>query len=169
MAMAPVHVAFIWHMHQPWYLWPSSRQAALPFARLHATGAYCDMPWLLKRFDDTRVTFNVVPSLVSQLAGYAAGEITDRAMELSRCDAADLGLNDQRYLLTHMCGGHHHHGSYDMRTRQFHALPRAPGYWAQLSDACESGGNSASIAGGYIYHVNYHQLTAWTGRQEGTP
>lgn len=106
MAMAPVHVAFVWHMHQPWYLWPGSRQAALPFARLHATGAYYDMPWLLERFDDTRVTFNLVPSLVSQLVGYAAGEITDRALELSQCNAADLGPDDQRYLLTHMCGGH---------------------------------------------------------------
>jgi hypothetical protein len=34
------------------------------------------------------------------------GEIVDRAVELSRRDATDLTLDDQRYLLTHMCGGH---------------------------------------------------------------
>ncbi|MGC9318169.1 MAG: hypothetical protein ACP5KN_09060 [Armatimonadota bacterium] len=99
-------VAFVWHMHQPWYLWPNSSRAALPFARLHATSAYYDMPWLLSRFDDTRVTFNLVPSLIEQLRGYAAGEVSDRALELSLRDPEDLGLDDQRYLLTHMCGGH---------------------------------------------------------------
>ncbi|MGI5817761.1 MAG: hypothetical protein ACOX9R_06645 [Armatimonadota bacterium] len=104
--MRRVHVAFVWHMHQPWYLWPDSSRAALPFARLHACGAYYDMPWVLRQFDHTRVTFNLVPSLVEQVEGYAEGEIVDRAVELSRRDATDLTLDDQRYLLTHMCGGH---------------------------------------------------------------
>ncbi len=107
--MGPVHIAFVWHMHQPWYLWPGSQRAALPFTRLHACSAYYDMPWLLvgdgTRLDDTRVTFNLVPSLVSQLEGYVAEEITDRALELSLRDPADLNLDDRRYLLTHMCGG----------------------------------------------------------------
>ncbi len=104
--MSRIHVAFVWHMHQPWYLWPASNRAALPFARLHASGSYYDMPWLLRDFDDTRVTFNLVPSLVEQIQGYAEGEIVDRAAELSRRDPSDLTLDDQRYLLTHMCGGH---------------------------------------------------------------
>lgn len=106
MASGPIYVAFIWHMHQPWYLWPNSQTAALPFARLHASSAYYDMPWLLSRFENMRVTFNLVPSLVEQIQGYAAGEITDRAQQLSMRDPDDLGLDDQRYLLTHMCGGH---------------------------------------------------------------
>lgn len=104
--MDRLYVAFVWHMHQPWYLWPNSSRAALPFARLHATSAYYDMPWLLSRFNDTRVTFNLVPSLIEQLRGYAAGEVSDRALELSLRDPEELGLDDQRYLLTHMCGGH---------------------------------------------------------------
>ncbi|MGD9497077.1 MAG: glycoside hydrolase family 57 protein, partial [Armatimonadota bacterium] len=101
-----VHVALVWHMHQPWYVWPNSRYAALPAARLHACAAYHDMPWLLRQFDDTRVTFNLVPSLVRQLERYVAGETTDRALELSERPAADLTPDDQRYLLTHLCGGH---------------------------------------------------------------
>ncbi|MFW6438374.1 MAG: hypothetical protein ACOCZ7_05095 [Armatimonadota bacterium] len=104
--MSRIDIAFVWHMHQPWYLWPDSNRAALPFARLHASGAYYDMPWLLREFDDTRVTFNLVPSLVEQIQGYVDGQIVDRAAELSRRDPADLSLDDQRYLLTHMCGGH---------------------------------------------------------------
>lgn len=105
MAAGRACVAFLWHMHQPWYPWPGTKRAALPFARLHASSGYYDMPWLLGRFEDTRVTFNLVPSLVGQLQAYAAGELTDRALELSERDASDLSLDDQRYLLTHMCGG----------------------------------------------------------------
>jgi alpha-amylase/alpha-mannosidase (GH57 family) len=104
--MARVNVAFVWHMHQPWYLWPDSHWAALPFARLHATAAYYDMPWVLRQFDQTRVTFNLVPSLIEQVQGYMRGEIGDRAALLSRRHPYDLSLDDQRYLLTHMCGGH---------------------------------------------------------------
>ncbi len=102
--MGRIHVAFVWHMHQPWYLWPGAGRAALPFVRLHACSSYFDMPWLLRRFDDTRVTFNLVPSLVEQLQGYAEGQIVDRAWELSRRHPEELSLDDQRYLLRHMCG-----------------------------------------------------------------
>jgi len=83
-----------------------------------------------------------------------------------RCQNGDNNSNfsvaGNQFFNAHMCGGHHHHGSFDLDTKKFHELPRAPGYWGELSDACESGGNAASIAGGFIYHINYHQLTAWT-------
>ena len=82
---------------------------------------------------------------------------------------SNFSMAGRQFFNAHMCGGHHHHGSFDFETRTFHALPRAPGYWGQLSDACESGGNAASIANGFIYHVNYHQLTAWTTAQGDKP
>jgi len=78
---------------------------------------------------------------------------------------SNFSMAGNQFFNAHMCGGHHHHGSFDLDARTFHAMPRAPGYWGQLSDACESGGNSAAIANGFIYHVNYHQVTAWaTGK-----
>ncbi len=102
----PIKVAFIWHMHQPWYLYPGTQEAALPFVRLHACSAYYDMPWLLSQFGQTAVTFNLVPSLTEQLARYARGEATDRALELSRRDAADLSPDDKRQLLARFSTGH---------------------------------------------------------------
>ncbi len=104
--MPPLKVVFLWHMHQPWYLWPGSPEAALPFARLHACSGYYDMPWLLQRFDHTRVVFNLVPSLTEQILRYARGETTDRLLELSRCPAADLEPEDQADLLSHFATGH---------------------------------------------------------------
>ncbi|MBM3498620.1 MAG: glycoside hydrolase [Armatimonadetes bacterium] len=107
--MVPVKVALVWHMHQPWYLWPDGAEAALPFARLHGYAGYHDMPWLARQFSRTRVTFNLVPSLMAQIAGYARGDITDRALELSHRPAADLDEDQQAYLLRHFAAGHPDH------------------------------------------------------------
>jgi alpha-amylase/alpha-mannosidase (GH57 family) len=107
--MSPVKVAFVWHMHQPWYVWPDSDRAALPFARLHAYASYHDMPWLVRQFPNTTATFNLVPSLMKQIVGYARGEITDQPLELCRRPAADLDADEQAYLLTHFPSGHPDH------------------------------------------------------------
>jgi alpha-amylase/alpha-mannosidase (GH57 family) len=104
--VTPLQVAFVWHMHQPWYLWPGTREAALPFVRLHACASYYDMPWLLHDFDRTHATFNLVPSLTEQIARYARAEITDRSLELCRRDPADLEPADRRHLLTRFRTGH---------------------------------------------------------------
>ncbi len=104
--MSSLRVAFLWHMHQPWYVWPGTREAALPFVRLHGYAGYYDMPWLLRDFDQTRVTFNMVPSLVEQMGRYAAGDMTDRALDLCRRHAAELEPDDQRYLLELFSSAH---------------------------------------------------------------
>jgi alpha-amylase/alpha-mannosidase (GH57 family) len=97
--VAPLKVAFIWHMHQPWYLRPGSRIAGLPYVRLHAIGSYTDMPWLVRSFANTVVHFNLVPSLTEQIALHARGEVTDPLLELTKRPAGDLDLRDQCDLL----------------------------------------------------------------------
>jgi alpha-amylase/alpha-mannosidase (GH57 family) len=42
----PLHVAFLWHMHQPYYVDPVRGAALMPWVRLHATKGYLDMIWL---------------------------------------------------------------------------------------------------------------------------
>ena len=103
--MKQLKIAFIWHMHQPWYVWPGTQSALLPFARLHACASYFSMSWLLREFDDTRVTFNLVPSLTEQLARYADGRLTDRWLELTERDPADLDPAERRALLSHFGSG----------------------------------------------------------------
>lgn len=104
--MPVIKVAFVWHMHQPWYLWPDSREAALPFARLHGYSAYTDMPWVLRQYEATKVTFNLTPSLTAQIVGYARGDITDRPLTLCMRPAEDLDTDDRIYLLKHFSAGH---------------------------------------------------------------
>jgi alpha-amylase/alpha-mannosidase (GH57 family) len=76
-----VHVAFVWHMHQPYYR--SARTAAfqMPWARLHALKDYLDMVEILADYPTIHQTFNLVPSLVEQLQDYASGGLPKTAAE----------------------------------------------------------------------------------------
>ncbi len=73
-------VAFLWHMHQPYYEDLVTREHILPWVRLHALKDYYGMVALLREFPDVRVTFNLVPSLLVQLEAFAA----DRPRSVSR-------------------------------------------------------------------------------------
>ena len=85
----PLKLALLWHMHQPNYQEPGSRRMVLPWVRLHATKDYLDMPLIVGEFENVKVTFNLVPSLLDQLDLYLMGG-TDPHLELSRIPADQL-------------------------------------------------------------------------------
>ena len=60
--MAPVRLAFLWHMHQPLYREPETGEYLMPWVRLHATRAYYDMAWMLERHPGIRCTVNFTPA-----------------------------------------------------------------------------------------------------------
>lgn len=66
----------------------------LPWVRLHATKDYLDMPLMAARHETTRVTFNLVPSLLDQLDSYVSGG-SDPHLELSHIRADTLS-NEQK-------------------------------------------------------------------------
>jgi len=87
--MNPVKVAILWHMHQPNYQQPGSNRLVLPWVRLHALKDYLDMPLMASEFENLKITFNLVPSLIDQLNLYVKGGY-DRHLELSRIKAEEL-------------------------------------------------------------------------------
>jgi alpha-amylase/alpha-mannosidase (GH57 family) len=87
--MPPLYVAFLWHMHQPYYKDPASGEYILPWVRCHATRGYTDMAAVLADFPDVHLTFNLVPSLLVQLEEYGAGA-TDRFLTLSAKPAEEV-------------------------------------------------------------------------------
>lgn len=93
----PLHVALIWHMHQPYYRQPGSDVAVLPWTRLHATKDYLHMAQVVERFPGVHVTFTLAPSLAEQLQDYTAGKLQDRLMILAR--QPYFSPDDKRYLL----------------------------------------------------------------------
>ena len=92
-------VAFLWHMHQPYYEDLVTREHILPWVRLHALKDYWGMAALLREFPDVRVTFNLVPSMLVQLEAFAADRARERYLELGLRPPEQLTDEDIRALL----------------------------------------------------------------------
>lgn len=97
---SPLFVAFVWHMHQPYYRDAATGACAMPWVRLHATKDYLDMVERLEAFPAIHQTFNVVPSLLDQLEEYLPpANRSDEFLDHSRTAAARLSGQEQRFLL----------------------------------------------------------------------
>ena len=66
-------IAFVWHMHQPVYQLNPDGDYLMPWVRMHAVKDYLDMSLWVEKFDNLRLNFNLVPSLVDALIDYANG------------------------------------------------------------------------------------------------
>jgi alpha-amylase/alpha-mannosidase (GH57 family) len=97
--MNRVHLAVLWHMHQPQYRDPETARYVLPWTRLHATKDYFGMAEVLKDFPKFHATFNVVPSLVAQLEEYASGKFNEPWFALVFKDADGLTREDKAEIL----------------------------------------------------------------------
>ena len=95
-----LHVAFLWHMHQPLYVDPLKDVLIMPWVRLHAVKAYTDMVMCLDQVPEARATFNLVPSLLYQVERYVRGD-RDTFWAVSEKPAAELAPPEQEFLLKH--------------------------------------------------------------------
>ncbi len=82
-SLAPLSIAFIWHMHQPEYKDDFTGEYLMPWVRLHAVKDYLDMVLILEKYPRIRQTFNLVPSLIDQLEDYCLPETRDRHMTVT--------------------------------------------------------------------------------------
>ena len=95
-----LHVAFLWHMHQPLYKDYLTGKYHLPWVRLHATYSYLDMISILDRFPDIKATFNLTPSLIWQLLDISENkDVDDIFLKLTEKDADDLTVEDKCFIL----------------------------------------------------------------------
>ena len=94
-----VRVALLWHMHQPSYRDPLNGAFVLPWVRLHALKDYWGMVELLQEFPQVHATFNLVPSLVDQIAAYASAEAYEPLHRLSLKPAAELTTDERLTIL----------------------------------------------------------------------
>jgi alpha-amylase/alpha-mannosidase (GH57 family) len=85
-------------MHQPDYRDAHGSISQAPWVRLRGTKDYLDMLILATEFDNIKVTFNLVPSLIEQFDFYANGG-SDIHLELSRLDPLKLNPHQVRSLL----------------------------------------------------------------------
>jgi starch synthase len=100
--MKPLNVAFVWHMHQPYYKDDLTSTYLLPWVRLRCAKDYYKMPALLDAYPKVRATFNLVPSLLAQIEDYGKEESVDLFLNLSKRDANDLSAEERDFLLRWM-------------------------------------------------------------------
>ncbi len=96
---SPLHIAFLWHMHQPYYKDPLTGVYRLPWVRLHGSKDYLDMLKILEDFPAVHQTFNIVPSLIEQLRDYTDNNATDRYLELTMKDPSDLTWPEKQFII----------------------------------------------------------------------
>ena len=98
--MQPLSIAFVWHMHQPFYRDLATGRCSMPWVRLHAAKDYLDMVKRLESFPGIHQTFNIVPSLIDQLEAYLSPTNgADDFLALSERPPAELSDHEQRFLL----------------------------------------------------------------------
>lgn len=97
--MNRIHLAVLWHMHQPQYRDPETGQYVLPWTRLHATKDYWGMVKMLDEFPKFHATFNMVPSLCMQLEEYASGNFKEPWFNLAFQPVDKLTREGKREIL----------------------------------------------------------------------
>jgi alpha-amylase/alpha-mannosidase (GH57 family) len=95
----PLSIAFLWHMHQPFYRDPMTGVYRLPWVRLHGTKDYLDMIEILTEFTDIKQTFNLTPSLLEQIQGYTEKNAVDRHLEITLKKASELDAEEKVFIL----------------------------------------------------------------------
>ncbi|MCJ7457521.1 MAG: glycoside hydrolase family 57 protein [candidate division Zixibacteria bacterium] len=94
-SLKPLKVAFIWHMHQPYYKDLKTNRYLLPWVRLHALKDYYDMVAILDNYPGISMTFNLVPTLIEQLQDYSSNSVYDRHLFLTEKRADQLTSDEK--------------------------------------------------------------------------
>jgi alpha-amylase/alpha-mannosidase (GH57 family) len=100
--MPSIRILFLWHMHQPFYKDLVTGKYRLPWVRLHALKDYYGMVKLLDEFPNIHQTFNLVPSLITQIEDYVAGTARDPFLDVAAKPASELTLADRRFALRYL-------------------------------------------------------------------
>src|SRR5213594_4007639 len=104
--MSQIYLCFLWHMHQPFYKDLVTGEYKLPWTRMHALKDYYGMVRILEDFPGVRQTFNLVPSMMVQVAEYAAGEAHDTFLDVALKPAEDLTEVEPDFLLANSFHAH---------------------------------------------------------------
>ena len=100
--MPVLRVVLLWHQHQPFYKDLVTGEYRLPWVRLHAIKDYYGMVKLLDEFPGVHQTFNLVPSLITQIQDYASGSARDPFLDVVSKPACDLTAEERHFALQYL-------------------------------------------------------------------
>jgi alpha-amylase/alpha-mannosidase (GH57 family) len=147
----PLSIAFVWHMHQPYYKDDVTGSSILPWVRMHGIKDYYDMPALLSDFPDIHQTFNLVPSLLKQIQDYVENNASDEYLAVTLKPASDLDQDDKLFLLKNSFMA-----NWDTMIKPY------PAYWQMLDRRGYSvSPNDLLTATRYFSAQDYLDLQVW--------
>lgn len=100
--MPSIRLLFLWHMHQPYYKDLVTGQYRLPWVRLHALKDYYGMVKLLDEFPGLHQTFNLVPSLITQIQDYVSGAAREPFFDVASMPAGELTTAEKEFALRYL-------------------------------------------------------------------
>jgi len=98
MSASTLKVAFLWHMHQPFYLDPETKRFKMPWVRLHCVKDYLDMLLLTENYERIKPVFNFTPSLIQQIELYLKGT-PELHVDLTLKSPKDLTVFEKNIIL----------------------------------------------------------------------
>src|SRR5438552_10036850 len=144
--MPAIRILFLWHMHQPFYKDLVTGEYRLPWVRLHALKDYYGMVKLLDEFPNVHQTFNLVPSLISQIQDYVAGTAHDPFLDVAAKPSKDLTSDERRFALQYL-----------FQANPVHMIGRYPRYH-ELWERFRGSGNSPEPAEKYFQPQDFTDL-----------
>ncbi len=144
--MPVLRVIILWHQHQPFYKDLVSGEYRLPWVRLHALKDYYGMVKLLDEFPNVHQTFNLVPSLISQIQDYVSGTAQDPFLQVAAKPAKDLTPEERRFTLQYL-----------FQANPVHMIGRYPRY-RELWERFRGSGNSPEPAEKYFQPQDFTDL-----------
>ena len=144
--MPALRVILLWHQHQPFYKNLVTGEYRLPWVRLHALKDYYGMVKLVDEFPGVHQTFNLVPSLITQIQDYVAGTALDPFLVVAARPARDLTLDERRFALQYL-----------FQANAANLIGRYPRY-AELFERFRSSGDSPDRAEKYFLPQDFTDL-----------
>jgi alpha-amylase/alpha-mannosidase (GH57 family) len=144
--MPVLRVVVLWHQHQPYYKDLVTGEYRLPWVRLHALKDYYGMVKLLEEFPEVHQTFNLVPSLISQIQDYESGAAYDPFLTVASRPAKDLTQAERRFTLQYL-----------FQANPTHLIGRYPRY-AELWERFQSAGSAPEKAEKFFQAQDFTDL-----------
>ena len=99
--MKKLSLAFVWHLHQPNYRTPNDDVMLMPCTRLNAVQTYSGMLQFLDKFPSLKLNFDISPTLLDAIEGYASGQISDIHSNLTLTPVEELSPDDMEFILNY--------------------------------------------------------------------
>ena len=144
--MSVLRVVLLWHQHQPFYKDLVTGEYRLPWVRLHALKDYYGMVKLLDEFPHVHQTFNLVPSLITQIQDYESGTTRDPFFTVASKPARDLSSEERRFALQYL-----------FQANPVHLIGRYPRY-LELWERFQTSGSNPDRADKFFQPQDYTDL-----------